>query len=106
MDNFQNKLAMMIGIAVKAGTVYIGTETACDAVRKNKARLVLISESSSNNTKKRAQNCAGYYKVDAKEIPLDTETLGKFCGKRSAVGCIAISDNNFVSAINNILSRE
>lgn len=96
----------MIGLAVKAGAVYIGTEIVCDAVRHNKARLVLISESSSNNTKKKALNCAEYYKVDIKEIPLDTETLGKFCGKRSAVGCIAISDNNFVSAINNILSRE
>ena len=45
-------------------------------------------------------------KKQAKEIPLDTEALGKSCGKKSAVGCIAISDNNFVAAINNILSRE
>ena len=106
MDKYQNKLAMMIGLAVKAGAVYIGIELACNAARGKKARLFLISESSSDNTKKKAFNCAGYYNVEAKEIPLDTEALGKSCGKKSAVGCIAISDNNFVAAINNILSRE
>ena len=54
------KLLSLIGLARKAGKVTLGTEMVCDAVRGGSVKLVIASEKSSDNTKKRISNCAQY----------------------------------------------
>lgn len=105
MNDAQSKLGMMIGLCSRARALVCGTPLACDAVRQGKALMLLYACDASANTKKKVTNCAAYYGVKAHEISLGTHELGKYTGKSSAVSCVAITDNNFVIAIDNMISR-
>lgn len=105
MDDRQSKLGMMIGLCSRARALVCGTSLACDAVRHGNSSMLLYAFDASSNTKKKITNCAAYYGVMAHEISLGTRELGKYTGKGRAVGCVAITDSNFINAINNMISR-
>ena len=92
------KLLSLIGLARKAGKLTIGTETVCDGVRSGSIKLVIASEKSSDNTKKRISNCAEYYGVCAEYVAVSPDMLGKAIGK-TATACVSIDDENFVKLI-------
>lgn len=105
MDDARSKLGMMIGLCSRARSLVCGTSLACDAVRQGKALMLLYACDASANTKKKITNCAAYYGVRAHEVLLDIHEMGKYTGKGTAVSCVAITDNNFVIAIDNMISR-
>ena len=92
------KLLSLIGLARKAGKLTIGTETVCDGVRSGSIKLVIASEKSSDNTKKRISNCAEYDGVCAEYVAVSPDMLGKAIGK-TATACVSIDDENFVKLI-------
>ena len=59
----QNKAYGMIGMAMKAGKVASGEFATEKAVKSGKAALVIVSETASENTKKKFRNMCDYYKV-------------------------------------------
>ena len=71
----QNKIYSMIGLAMKAGKLTSGEFSTEHAVKAGKAYLVIVSETASENTKKKFRNMCTYY-----EVPLyffgEKETLG------------------------------
>ena len=87
----QNKIYMLLGLAMKGRNVVSGEFATENAVRSGSAMLVIVAEDASDNTKKRFQDKCSYYKV-----PICTygtkEELGHAMGKeqRSAV---AVTDN-------------
>ena len=62
MDNRQ-KILNLIGLATKAGKTASGEFSTEKAVKTGKARLVLVSEEASDNTKKMFSDMCTYYKV-------------------------------------------
>ena len=71
------KLLSLIGLARKAGKITIGTEMVCDAVRSGDVKLVIASENSSDNTKKRISNCVLHYVVRLEYIAATPDELGR-----------------------------
>ena len=59
----QKKVFSYIGIAAKAGYLTSGEFMTEKAVKEGKAKLVIIAEDASNNTKKMFTNMCTYYKV-------------------------------------------
>ena len=65
------RLRGMLGFAMRAGRVTVGTDAVCTAMAKSgkdRAKLVLISSSASDGTKKKISTKAEFYGVDCFEI--------------------------------------
>lgn len=97
-----NKVFSMIGLATRAGKTVAGEFSVEKAIKEKKARLVIISTESSDNTKKLFLNKCKFY-----EIPVfvygTKEELGMATGNGSRAS-IAILDFGFGKSIMNMLT--
>ena len=105
-NNKSTKLSGMLGLAMRAGKVTLGTEQICTALSKKKVNLVLVSSTASDSTKKKLQFKCEYYKTRMIEVNIDTEELGRLLGKTYTPAAVAIADDNFSKAIEQILNSE
>ena len=96
----------MLGLAMKAGKVVIGTEQVIAFLQKGKVRLVLISGSASDGTKKKINFKCEFYKTQIKELETDTDELGRLLGKTYAPAVVGITDENFSNTIIKLLDSE
>ena len=87
----------MIGLAKRAGCVVGGDFAVTSAVKDKKAKLVIIAENASSNTKKKIENSCEQYGVDYVEFS-DTYSLGRYTSS-DVRATIAITDTNFAEAI-------
>jgi ribosomal protein L7Ae-like RNA K-turn-binding protein len=87
----------LLGLATRAGRSCSGEFAAENALKKGKAKLVIISEDASDNTVKHFTDMSAYRNVPC--IRLGTkEELGKFCGK--AFRSVAVvTDTGFAEQI-------
>lgn len=102
------RLYGMLGFAMRAGRLCIGTPLVCKALgTKNLGgvRLVLVSESASDATKKKIRCKCEYYGVGLWEIPLSIEALGKLLGKTYAPAVIGVCDDGFAGEIDAVMAR-
>ena len=96
------RLRGMLGFAMRAGRVIIGTELVCSAMAKNgkdRPRVILLSHSASEGTKKKISTKAEFYGVDCFEINIDADERGRLLGKRYAPATLAITDDGFAREI-------
>lgn len=93
----QNKILSLAGLAMKAGKVASGEFATEKAVKSGLARLVLVAEDASGNTKKMFANMCDYYKV-----PLyfygSKERLGASIGRRYRAS-LALTDEGFAKTV-------
>ncbi len=92
-----NKIYAILGLCQRAGKLVSG-ETGCEqAIKKGSAKLLLLAEDASANTKKKFQNSAAYY-----HIPLYTigkkEDMGAALGKDSRA-VLVITEEGFAKSI-------
>lgn len=100
MDN-RTRLFGLLGLAAKAGKVKSGEFSVEKAVKSGNAFLVIVSEDSSDNTKKLFRNMCTYYKVPYYEFG-SKEELGHALGKEMRAS-LAIQDEGFSKAIVKLL---
>ena len=84
----------MLGFAMRAGKVVIGTELVCTSMSargKNRARIVLISSTASDGTKKKVSFKGEFYGVETRIIDIDGDELGRLLGKLYAPAAVAIT---------------
>ena len=96
------RLKGMLGFAMRAGKVIFGTDTVCSAMAgrgKDRARLVLVSSTASEGTKKKLLQKAEFYGVDALQINIDSDELGRLLGKLYTPATVAIIDDRFAEEI-------
>ena len=100
MENKNNqRLYGMLGFAMRAGKLIIGTELVCRAMPTGRAKLVLVSKSASEATKKKLFVKSDYYSISAIEVDIDTERLGNLLGKGYAPAAVAVTDDGFAEEI-------
>jgi len=93
-----NKIFSMIALATKAGKTRAGAYAVKQAVRQKKAKLVVIANDVSDNTKKSFINSCTYYQVDYTFFS-DMQMMGKCIGKEFCA-VIAIMDTSFANMLN------
>jgi len=93
----QDKVMALIGLAMKAGKVASGEFSTEKAVKGNKAKLVIVAEEASNNTKKKFNNMCDYYKVPCYFLGSKVQ-LGNAIGKEFRAS-LAVIDENLTQAI-------
>lgn len=87
----------LIGMAKRAGKVVSGEFSTEKAIKERKAKLVIVSDDASDNTKKLFTNKTAYYKIPIRFYS-DKSSLGHGigCEIRTSVG---ITDEGFANAI-------
>lgn len=99
----QNKILSYVGLAVKSGNVASGEFLTEKAVKDGRARLVLVAEDSSDNTKKKFMNMCEFH-----HVPLyffgTKESLGHGMGKEMRAS-LAILDQGFANAMEKQLKQ-
>ncbi|MDE7298135.1 MAG: ribosomal L7Ae/L30e/S12e/Gadd45 family protein [Lachnospiraceae bacterium] len=93
----QKKMYSLLGLAQKAGALASGEFMTEKAVKEGRARLVLVAEDASENTKKMFRNMCEYYRVDFRCFS-DKETLGHRIGKEFRAS-LAVKDEGFAEAV-------
>ena len=96
-----NKISGLLGLATKAGKIVAGFEAVCECIEKKKAKLVIVSIEASDKTKSNIKYICEKNNVmciEYAEINFLSQAIGK---KNKAI--IGIKDNNFATAIKNIL---
>ena len=103
MENKVNsRLSGMLGFAMRAGKVIIGTDLVCASMAKrgkDKAKIILIAADASEGTKKKIIFKSEYYGVEAVVSNIDASELGRLLGKLYAPAAVAITDDRFAEQI-------
>ena len=94
VEGKKKRFKFALSLARRAGSALCGASLVCDAVRDKKAVLVILSNTASENSKKRVSNCALYYETKILYTNLTPEELGGAVGK-SSLACIGVTDKNF-----------
>ncbi|MDO5426222.1 MAG: ribosomal L7Ae/L30e/S12e/Gadd45 family protein [Eubacteriales bacterium] len=92
-----NKGLSLVGLATKAGRTASGEFSTEKAVKEGNAFLVIVSEESSENTRKKFQNLCAYYHVPLCVYGTKTQ-LGAAMGKEFRAS-LAVLDEGFAKAI-------
>ena len=91
-------------MAMKAGKLVSGEFATEKAVKSGKAALVIVSESASENTKKKFRNMCDYYQVPICFLG-EKEELGHAIGKQFRAS-LAVTDEGLAKAIKKNLIHE
>ena len=89
----------MLGFAMRAGKVEVGTDAVLGLVSKGLASLVIIASDASDKSKERIKKKCEFYNTDCIEPAVDAETLSQRLGKISNTVCVAIKDDGFKKEI-------
>lgn len=96
MEN-KKKILNLIGLAMKAGRIASGEFSTEKAVKDGTARMVIVSEEASENTRKMFTNMCTYYQVPIYFFGKKDE-LGHAMGKEHRAS-LAVNDAGFAQAI-------
>jgi len=99
----QNRIYSMLGLATKAGKTVSGELPTEKAIKEEKAKLVLIAEDASDNTKKHFFDMCNYRSIPAYVFG-EKDALGHALGKgmRSSM---AVVDQGFANSIKKLLEE-
>lgn len=100
----QNKILSLVGLATKAGKTASGEFSTEKEVKSGKAKLVIVADNASDNTKKKFQNMCDFYKVPI-YFYKDKDTLGRAMGKEFRAS-LAILDEGFAKGIRKHMETE
>ena len=98
------KVLGTLGMAMKAGEVVSGEFMTEKAIRDGQARLVIVAEDASDNTKKKFSNSCHFYHIPYTEFG-EKEALGKAIGKQYRA-TVAVTDAGFAKSLSKKLDLE
>lgn len=101
LDNKENRRFFgMLGFAMRAGKVIIGTDTVCKRMSVSGAvHLVVAASDASDSTKKKLLTKSEFYNIPAIVTRLRSSELGDLLGKSYAPCALGITDGNFAKEI-------
>lgn len=98
-----NKIYSMIGLSMKAGRLAYGSDMCEEHIKSNNAKLLIVAEDASDNTKKKIKNLCITKNIEViffGSIDLISHSIGK---NNKAI--IAILDDGFAIKIKEMLKE-
>ena len=89
----------MLGFAMRAGRVLLGTDIVISSLQKGQARLVIVSDEASEGTKNKIKFKCEFYSVPMILTTLGADELGQRLGKSYSPVVLAITDEGFAGEI-------
>lgn len=100
----KNKVLTYLGLATRAGRAVSGEFSVEKSVKQNRAKLVVVSEEASENTKKKFRDMCEYRKIPLHFFGTGEE-LGRACGKEFRI-LMAVEDEGLAGAAIRQLEQE
>lgn len=100
----RDKIASLLGLAMKAGKVSSGEFAAENAIREGKARLAIVAVDASENTAKRFRDKCSFYGVPI-YFRFTKEELGRAIGKEERAAAV-ITDEGLAKALEGKLAPD
>ena len=97
MANRQDKLLSLLGMAQRAGKLGSGGFAAEQSVKEGKSYLLIVSEDTSEASKKHYRDMCSYYRVPYFEYALKEE-LGHAIGKEFR-SVVSVNDKGFAASL-------
>lgn len=98
-----NKIRSTLGLCKQARLLVEGESMCEKALQSNNAKLIIVAENASENTKKKFTNKSNYYRVPI--IFFSTkEELGRSLGAEIRA-TVVIMDENFSAKINSLINE-
>lgn len=99
-----DKVLSLLGLCAKAGKIVSGEFSTEKAVKEGKAKIVIVAEDASDNTKKLFRNKCGFYEVPCR-IYSKKEMLGHCIGNETRAS-LAVLDEGLAAQIMKRLQEE
>lgn len=102
MSEINSRLFGMLGFAMRAGKLLLGTDIVCRAMPKRgtgRILLVAVSCTASLPTKKKLFTKSEFYGIKAIEIPLSVDEIGRVLGKSHPTAAVGVTDSAFAEEI-------
>lgn len=80
----KEKQLNLLGLAVKAGKLITGEELTIKAIQRNEAKLVIVAETASDNTREKLMNKCKYYNVPL-DIAFSADEISAAIGKSRSI---------------------
>ena len=100
-----DKALGLLGLMRRARAVEAGTDNACEAVHAGKAKLLILSDDSAENARRKAENAANGRRVLLLPVHYSREELAAALGLGDC-SMAAVTDLGFASAFVKALSAE
>ncbi len=101
----EERLLTMLGFAMRAGQLTVGTEQVVALMPKRRAlKLVLVTGDASDATRERVMSKAEFYGIKASIIAITKDALGQAIGKEYSPACVGIRDDGFAEQITRAIS--
>lgn len=97
----QDKVLSLLGLAERAGRVRSGGFESEEAVKKGRARLIILAEDASENTCRNFADMGAYHRVPVVRYGTK-EALGHCIGKAER-SCLAVTDAGFAARLQVLL---
>lgn len=88
----------LLGLAKRAGKLQIGEEPVGTVARARKAKLIVVAENATDNTKRRATHFSEQGNAPFLVLPSSKEEMGAILGRES-VAMLAVTDAGLAGAI-------
>ena len=98
-----DKIAGMLGLAMRAGKLVVGAEQVSIAIAKGRVFLVIASTEASTGTRKKLRTKCEFYGVKLINLDIEIGELGRILGKTYAPACVGVTDENFVKALEKLI---
>ncbi len=98
--NNKRKQLNLLGLALRAGMLESGSQSVMVAIRNQSAKLVLIADDASSNTKKQFLDKCDFYQIPS-EIMLSQSEISAAIGKERTV--CAFTDDGFAQSFKKLL---
>jgi ribosomal protein L7Ae-like RNA K-turn-binding protein len=93
----KHKFLSQLGLSMRAGKLVTGDESVFKAIRSGEAKLVILAEDASANTRKKFQDKCQFYGVPLMEMGTKAE-LGSSIGKEMRV-ILGVLDKGFAQML-------
>lgn len=93
----RSKVFGTLGLAMKSGNVASGEFMTEQAIRSGEAKLVIVAEDASDNTKKKFRNSCRFYHIPMAVVG-NKDVLGNAIGKEFRAS-LAVLDQGFATSI-------
>ncbi|MBT2581946.1 YlxQ family RNA-binding protein [Planococcus sp. ISL-109] len=99
----KEKILQLLGLATRARKMITGEELVISEVRRGKAKLVILAEDASDNTRKKLQDKCKSYNVPVR-IGANRYEIGHAIGKEARV-VLAITDKGFAKKMTSLFDE-
>lgn len=97
-----NKFAGMLGLAARAGRISTGEFSAEKSIKSGKARLCILAEDASDNTKKHFRDMCSYRKIPCVTVMVGKTELGHMVGRKDRTS-VTVDDTGFAESLGKII---